>query len=120
MGKYIEDKPKRKSKRLPEAKVGDAVDKFMREYGAYMRTIKSDGRKLPNGKWIPSRQGRGISDRIGVLPGGRFIAIELKAPGKKNTATEEQINFLEKVIHTGGCGVVADSVDCVQKALTRD
>lgn len=118
-GKYIADKPRRKSKKLPEAKVGEEVDAYLKSIGAYLRTIKSDGRKLPNGKWIPSTQGRGISDRIGLLPGGRFLAIELKAPGRLRSATEEQIEFLRNIINLGGIGVVADSVECVRVALTQ-
>jgi hypothetical protein len=118
-GEFIPDKPKRKNKN-PEAKVGEKVDAYLKSIGAYMRTIKSDGRKLPNGRWIPSSQGRGISDRIGVLPGGRFIAVELKAVGKKATATTEQLDFLSRVIALGGCGLVADSVEDVKAALNMD
>lgn len=117
-GKWLPDKPKRKkSARLPEAKVGDDVDAYLKSLGFYMRVIKSDGRKLPNGRWIPSKQGRGISDRIGITDTGRFIAVEIKAQGKRNTATDEQIDFLTRIIKNNGIGLVADSVDCVKAAL---
>ena len=115
-GKWIEDK-KKKKKKLPERKVEDEIDAYLKENKIYARVIKSDGRKLPNGKWIPSRQGRGISDRIGILPSGRFLAIEIKAEGKRNSASEEQIEFLTTIINNNGLGLVADCVDDIKKAL---
>ena len=117
LGKYMPDAPKRKNKKLPEAQICEQIDTYLKSIGAYMRTIKSDGRKLPNGRWIPSSQGKGISDRIGLVNGGRFLAVEVKAKGKRSTATSEQLEFLTKIIDLGGCGVVADSVECVKKAL---
>lgn len=113
-GKWIEDKPKRKA---PEAAVGRVIDDFLRSIGAYVRTIKSDGTKI-NGKWRRSAQGAGISDRVGILPGGRFIAVEIKAPGRKRTLSEPQFNYLANIIRLGGVGVVADCVDDVVTALS--
>lgn len=114
-GKWIEDKPKKKA---PEAAVGRAVDSYLRALGAYMRQINSGG-TMRNGRWTTSGQGAGISDRIGVLPGGRMICVELKAPGKKRTITEAQYLFLANVIKRGGCGVVADCVEDVATALNH-
>ena len=42
----------------------------------------------------------GASDLLGVLPGGRFIAVELKRKGKK--ATPKQQAFLDAVAAQGG------------------
>lgn len=118
-GRWIEDKPKRsKTKRLPEASVGDHVDAYLKSLGFYMRVIKSDGQKLSSGRWIPSKQGRGISDRIGVTDTGRFIGVELKAEGKRKDLTDEQRDFLTRIIRNGGIGVVADSVESVKAALS--
>jgi hypothetical protein len=114
-GKFEEEPKKRKS---PEAAIGRAVDKYLSSIGAYMRTIKSDGTKTKDG-WRKSAQGTGISDRIGVLPTGRFIAVELKAAGKKHTLTDAQFSFLAKIIHNNGVGVVADSVADVTLALSQ-
>jgi hypothetical protein len=114
-GKWVEDKPRRKNANTEE-KVKDAILLHLKSKGCYVRTIKSDGRKLPNGKWIPSKQGRGISDIIGVYPGGRFIAVEVKSPGKEKSATPEQIEFLRQIILLGGIGVVASSTEQVDWA----
>lgn len=117
LGKWVEDKPKKK-RAAPEARVKDEIQSFLRSRGCYTRTIKSDGQKLPSGKWIPSKQGRGISDLIGITPDGRFLAIEVKAPGKEKTATPEQLDFIENILQRGGIGIVASSVDQVERALT--
>lgn len=53
----------------------------------------------------------GCSDVLGVLPGGRFFAIEVKRPG--NVATPNQESFIEKIRQAGGLAFVAYSVDDV-------
>ena len=58
---------------------------------------------------------KGISDIIGVSADGRFVAIELKAPGNKPTADQE--TFLENVRRNGGVAFWADSVEDVVKGL---
>ena len=51
----------------------------------------------------------GQSDLMAVLKGGRFLAVETKAPGEE--ATEEQYAFLQSVISAGGLACCVDSVD---------
>lgn len=71
----------------------------------------------------PQRYGlvNGASDLVGVGPGGRFFALEVKAPGKKPTA--DQIRFLELVKKFGGYSGWCDSVEsaerCYQEALAQ-
>lgn len=57
----------------------------------------------------------GLSDIIGQLTDGRFLAIECKRPGK--TATAEQWQFLCNVNRNNGVGFVAVSVDDVRAQL---
>jgi hypothetical protein len=57
----------------------------------------------------------GVSDIIGVLPGGRFMAIECKAPNGR--LSEYQKEFLDQVEKMGGLVVVARSVEDLEKAL---
>jgi hypothetical protein len=60
--------------------------------------------------------GNGGADLIGLVIGtGRFIACEVKMPGKKPTA--EQTQFLARVTRNGGIAVLAHSVGDVLKAL---
>ena len=48
---------------------------------------------------------KGVSDIIGCLPDGKFLAIEVKRPGGKLTADQE--GFLQDVEAHGGVVVVA-------------
>jgi hypothetical protein len=114
-GKYVETSPK---KRAPEQAVGTAVDAFLHALGGYVRQINSAG-TMRNGKWTRSGQGAGISDRLCWLPSGKFIAVELKAPGKKRTVSDAQYAFLHGIISRGHVGCVADSIEDVKRALSQ-
>lgn len=54
----------------------------------------------------------GVADRLAVLPGGRFLAIECKAPGKK--ATPLQAAWGAKVIAQGGYWFVVDGDEALK------
>lgn len=56
-----------------------------------------------------TRGQKGVSDIIGLLPGGRFLAVEAKVG--RNKPTEDQAAFLAKVNAAGGLGIVVYSVD---------
>lgn len=56
----------------------------------------------------------GVSDIIGCM-GGKFFAVELKAP--KGTASKEQLEFIENVKRAGGIGFIAHSLDEVIDGL---
>jgi hypothetical protein len=55
----------------------------------------------------------GASDILGVLPGGRFVAVECKRPG--NVPTDDQREFLNAVNRRGGLALlVYDAVDLAE------
>jgi len=116
-GTWIEDAKSAKRK-APEVQVGREVDTYLRSLGGYVRQITSTG-TMRNGRWHTSGQGVGISDRLCWLPGGRMIAVELKASGKRRSVTEAQLLFLERIVGLGSIGCVADSVACVERALAQ-
>lgn len=59
----------------------------------------------------------GSSDLIGILvPEGRFIALEVKAPNGKGP-TPEQERFLALVRRSGGVAAVVRSVEDVQQVI---
>jgi len=74
----------------------------------------NSGIKKPDGGWIPSGL-KGVSDILGVLKGGRFLAIEVKR--LKGRATVNQQEFIDKVNRAGGLAFVATSVDEVIEKL---
>ena len=64
---------------------------------------------LKNAAGIPIKFGLavGSSDLIGIAPGGRFLAVEIKTPTGK--ATTEQLRFIEAVRARGGIAGIARS-----------
>lgn len=52
---------------------------------------------------------KGISDIIGVLPDGRFLAVECKVG--RNKPTDDQRAFLQSVNDSGGLGIVVYDLD---------
>ena len=72
------------------------------------------GIRKPDGSWIPTGT-KGVSDILGVLPDGRFMAIEVKRPGNKATQLQQQ--FLDNVNDKKGLGFIAYSVDDVVREL---
>ena len=74
--------------------------------------------KKATNSYIPLAYGeKGISDIIGCLPDGRFLAIEVKRQGNKPSI--EQADFLKRVNMMGGIGFVAYSLDDVM-SMGRD
>jgi hypothetical protein len=57
----------------------------------------------------------GSSDILGVLRGGRFIAVEVKAPGGKVSLLQKQ--FLDTINEAGGLAFVAHSIEEVEQQL---
>lgn len=60
----------------------------------------------------------GSSDIIGVLPDGRFLAVECKA--EKGRVSEAQRFFLSEVTKLGGVSVVAKSIEDVAAVLAAE
>lgn len=64
----------------------------------------------------PSRYHRnGVSDILGILPCGTFVAIEVKTP--KGRLSENQKQFLKDIQEYNGIAFVARSVDDVRERL---
>lgn len=57
----------------------------------------------------------GISDILGILPGGRFLAIEVKC--KTGKVSAEQLKFIEQINASGGLAGVARSLDDAKAML---
>lgn len=59
----------------------------------------------------------GSSDLVGIGPRGRFLALEVKQPGKK--PTEEQERFIAIVRAAGGVAEVVTSVERAQAVVKQ-
>lgn len=98
-----------------EAKLKTDIIEYLKFLGIFCWNNRNvgvyDKRK---GKYIPSTV-KGVSDIIGVLPDGKFLAIEVKV--KPNKPTEHQRWFLEQVELNGGVSILAYSLQDVIDAL---
>jgi len=59
-------------------------------------------------------QKRGVADIVGMLPGGRFVAIEVKTA--KGKMSPEQQAFIDAIEAKGGIGIIAR---CVMDVFVR-
>lgn len=57
----------------------------------------------------------GVSDILGILPDGKFLAIECKSENDRRS--EDQENFIVDINRTGGVGLFAKSIDDVLEIL---
>jgi len=57
----------------------------------------------------------GMADIVGMLPGGRFLAIEVKS--EEGVVSKEQREWLNRVHAHGGLVILACSVEDVQKVI---
>jgi hypothetical protein len=60
----------------------------------------------------------GIADINGVLPGGRLLAIEVKAPD--GILAEAQEEWMRRAYRAGACVIIARSVEDVVNGLRLD
>lgn len=61
----------------------------------------------------------GVSDIIGMLWDGRFLAIEVKTPKRRKMVTPAQKEFLDDVNNNGGVGFVACDLNEVKNMLNK-
>lgn len=82
----------------PEGKVKAAVKKWLREHGAWFC--------MPMGTQFGQS---GVPDFVCCI-GGRFLAIETKAPGKRNNTTILQKQQIAAIHEALGMALVVDDV----------
>ena len=68
-------------------------------------------------RWIHFGK-KGSSDILGCLPGGRFLAVEVKTPGGR--LSPEQRDFLEMIKGLGGLSMVVRDWRELDTALRRE
>lgn len=90
--------------------------------GAVHGTYKGKDRyvqfvRFPDERGLPDEMKKSMADIGAVLPGGTYVAIEVKRPGEK--ATIKQNNFLDEVTRFGGIGVVVTSADELARVIDR-
>ena len=93
----------------------------MSEAALVRRIIKALKAKYPKDVWykihVGPYQERGIPDIIGCHK-GRFVAVEVKLPGKEKNITEYQKLQIHRIFEAGGYATVVVSVkETLQKII---
>lgn len=68
-----------------------------------------------NPRYVRMNSARGMSDIGGILKNGKAIFVEVKSA--RGVLRPHQLAFLQSIVHAGGIGMVARSVDDVILAL---
>jgi hypothetical protein len=100
-----------------EANVARQIREYLEVIG--LRVFRADAGVPSFGK--PRRSsGVGLPDFFGILPGGRWWAVEVKRPKARPRANEaEQNAVLDHLRAHGALVIVASSVDDVRQALRK-
>lgn len=81
---------------------------------ALVNKIKNKLSTSLGGSWTKIHGGayqrNGISDLIGCVE-GKFVALEVKVPGREGTLTKLQERYLEEIRKAGGIAAMVSSVD---------
>lgn len=110
--------PPKKPPKPREADVLKAVLAYLKKQGIFHWRQNAGGAVYQNRR--VSFAVPGVADIIGILPGGFFLAIEVKRPGRDGTARrrkERQERFAERVKAAGGVYLRATSVDDVRPVV---
>lgn len=108
-------KPKVYVHRMRESQVMDGVQKILAAHpkvAIFWR--QNTGAAKLKGFYVKFSF-KGAADWLGMLEGGRFIAIECK--GTSGKASDDQIAFLKNVNDAGGLGLLVDDPAQLMKAL---
>src|SRR5574343_142669 len=101
--------PKRKNK-SPEKDVQTAIMNKMRELGLFVFRVEARALDI-GGNLSYSETSSGVSDLLAVSTTGQFLAVEVKASGRRSTLRYSQRVFLTSVIASNGFASVSDSVE---------
>ena len=101
--------------KMKEIDIQWLVKEEAEKYGAYLWRNNTGGMYDAKGRFVRFGLCKGSSDLIGILPDGRFLAIEVKTAKGKVTADQEK--FINWVKEKGGVAFVARSTEDVKKNL---
>ena len=100
----------------PEARIKNACLRYLERRGLFAWNNPSGCVRAAPDRWIHFGK-KGSADIIGVLPDGKFLAIETKS--KNGRFTPEQKDFLDKVRGFGGVAIIVRSFQELDEALRK-
>lgn len=97
-----------------ESLIVKSIETLLRYFQIFHWRMYTGPRVYKGNKFLPSLQ-VGMPDIIGVLPDGRFFAIEVKRPG--GTISPAQLDTIEAINARGGIAFVATRTEDVEQNL---
>lgn len=94
--------------KILEREVLKACLDFLHLHGIFVWRQNQGAIPLKEGGYRRFVGQRGVSDCLGILPGGTFLAVEVKRPGGK--MSQDQVEFQERVASLGGVACCVSSV----------
>ena len=101
----------------PEGRIKADCLRYLERRGFFVWNNPSGAVRIAPDRWVHFGK-KGSADIIGVLPDGKFLAVEVKAPHGR--LSPEQSAFLEKVRGMKGVAVVVRSFRELDAALRRE
>ncbi|MDR0475505.1 MAG: VRR-NUC domain-containing protein [Treponema sp.] len=98
----------------PEGRVKQSILRYLKRRGFYAWNNPSGAVRIAQDRWVSFGK-KGSADILGCLPGGKFLAVETKAPAGRLSL--EQREFLEKIRSLGGVAIVVRSAWELDEAL---
>jgi hypothetical protein len=98
----------------PEGRVKAGVLRYLEKRRILAWNNPSGAVQVRPGQWLHFGK-KGSADILGILPGGRFLAVETKASDGR--LAPEQADFLGQIRGMGGLAIVAKSWREVDQAL---
>jgi len=101
----------------PEGCIKADILRYLEKRGFFAWNNPSGAVRIAPDRWLSFGK-KGSADILGCLPGGRFLAIEVKA--QRGRLSPEQSAFLEKIRGLGGMAVVVRSFRELDAALRHE
>jgi hypothetical protein len=101
----------------PEGRIKGDCLRYLERRGFFVWNNPSGAVRIAPDRWVHFGR-KGSADIIGVLPDGRFLAVEVKAAHGR--LSPEQSAFLEKVRDMKGVAVMVKSWHELDAALRRE
>ena len=107
----------RRRRGKPERAVQKACVAVLRRHGALV-AVTDAGAAYRAGAFFGDAIPRGWPDITGLLPDGRFIGVECKAPGGRQSPAQKRMEA--EISKRNGIYVLARSVEDVTRAIEHD
>jgi len=105
----------------PEKLIQKQILNFLSAYGIFVFRVNTTGVFDPSRKVFRRLGGynlKGVADILGVLPNGKFLAIEVKTQSGKQSLFQK--NFQNQIEKNNGIYILARSIDDVRYIVNQD